>query len=122
MGGKILFQTARPLGIEFIERHVASVDELQTGMRALRVGDADAFFEVADAMVNSQDQLIIDTARVKRLPTMFVRPSSVIKAGLTSYGPSLHEVGRLSAKYVQRILAGAQPKDIPVEGVDKFDW
>ena len=114
-------QTARPLGIEFIERHVASVDELQARMRSLRVGEADAFFEVSDPMVNSQEQLIIDTARVKRLPTMFVRPSSVNKGGLTSYGVSLHEVGRLSAKYVQRILAGTQPKDIPVEGVDKFE-
>ncbi len=34
---------------------------------------------------------------------------------------SRHEVGRLSAKYVQRILAGVKPKDIPVEGVDKID-
>ena len=34
---------------------------------------------------------------------------------------SFHEVGRLSAKYVQRILTGAKPKDLPVQGVDKID-
>ena len=52
---------------------------------------------------------------------MFLDQSSVIKGGLVSYGVSYHEVGRLSAKYVQRILTGAKPKDLPVQGVDKID-
>ena len=81
----------------------------------------DAFFEVSDAQVALQNQLIIDTARVKRLPTMFKSQSSVIKGGLASYSVSRHEIGRLSAKYVQRILTGVKPKDLPVEGVDKID-
>jgi putative ABC transport system substrate-binding protein len=72
-------------------------------------------------MVAIQDQLIVDAARVKRLPTMFTNHSSVIKGGLASYSVSRHEVGRVSAKYVQRILAGVKPKDLPVEGVDKIE-
>jgi putative ABC transport system substrate-binding protein len=75
---------------------------------------------MADPMVSSQSQLIIDTARVKRLPTMFVQQSSVIKGSLASYSVNFHEVGRLSAKYVQRILTGVKPQDLPVEGVDKI--
>jgi putative ABC transport system substrate-binding protein len=75
---------------------------------------------VADAITVVQDQLIIDTARAKRLPTMFLQQNSVIKGGLASYSVSFNEVGRLSAKYVQRILAGAKPNDMPVEGVDKI--
>ena len=51
---------------------------------------------------------------------MFVDKSSVIKGALAAYSVSLCEVGRLSAKYVQRILAGVKPKDLPVEGVDKI--
>ena len=51
---------------------------------------------------------------------MFVDQSSVIKGALAAYSVSYHEVGRLSAKYVQRILAGVKPKDLPVEGVDKI--
>ena len=54
------------------------------------------------------------------MPTMFVDQSSVIKGALAAYSVSLYEVGRLSAKYVQRILAGVKPKDLPVEGVDKI--
>jgi ABC-type uncharacterized transport system substrate-binding protein len=118
---KFAREEARLRGVEFVERHVVSVEELQAGMRALRAGEMDAFFEVSDPLVAIQDQLIIDTARVKRLPTMFTNQSSVIKGGLASYSASRHEIGRVSAKYVQRILAGAKPKDLPVEGVDKIE-
>jgi putative tryptophan/tyrosine transport system substrate-binding protein len=52
---------------------------------------------------------------------MFDFLSHVIKGGLASYSVSLYQVGRLSAKYVQRILAGVKPKDLPVEGVDKVE-
>ncbi len=118
---KLARETAQRLGVEFIERHVVSVEELQAGVRALRAGEVDAYFAVSDALVGNQAQLIIDTARVKRLPTMFDQTSWVIKGGLVSYSVSLHEVGRLSAKYVQRILTGVKPMDLPVEGVDKIE-
>jgi putative ABC transport system substrate-binding protein len=81
----------------------------------------DAFFQLGDPMTSNQAQLIIDTARAKRLPTMFVNQSLVIKGGLASYSVSRHEVGRVSAKYVQRILTGVKPNDMPVEGIDKID-
>jgi putative tryptophan/tyrosine transport system substrate-binding protein len=71
--------------------------------------------------VVNQAQLIIDTARVKRLPTMFFFPSEVLKGGLASYSVDLHTVGRVSAKHVQRILTGIKPADLPVEGVDKIE-
>ena len=118
---KLAREEAARQGVELVERQVASVEELQAGMRALRAGEADAFFEVQDPMVQSQIQLIIDTARVKRLPTMLAFPSSVIKGGLASYAVSFHETGRISAKYVQRILAGAKPNDMPLEGIEKIE-
>jgi putative ABC transport system substrate-binding protein len=114
-------EAVRLRGVKLVERHVVSVEELQAGIRALKAGEMDAFFQVSDPMVSNQDQLIIDTAKVKRLPTMFVNHSSVIKGGLATYSVSRHEVGRVSAKYVQRILTGVNPKDLPVEGVDKID-
>jgi putative tryptophan/tyrosine transport system substrate-binding protein len=72
-------------------------------------------------MVSSQAQLIIDMARAKKLPTMFQEQSLIPKGGLASYGVSYREVGRLSAKYVQRILMGTRPQDLPVETVRKID-
>src|SRR5712692_3895673 len=114
-------EEARRLRVEFVERHVASVQELQAGLQALRAKEADAFLMVSDAMVFSQSQLIIDTARAKKLPTMFWEGGSVVKGGLASYGVSYHEAGRLSARYVQRILAGTNPKDLPVETLHKLE-
>ena len=118
---KLAREAAQQMGIQFVERHVASVEELQAGVRALRAGEFDAYLAMAEPIATNQSQLMIDTARVKRLPTMFNFTSEVIKGGLASYGVSFHQVGRVSAKYVQRILAGVKPKDLPVEGVDKIE-
>jgi ABC-type uncharacterized transport system substrate-binding protein len=52
---------------------------------------------------------------------MFVRQNSAIEGGLASYSVSFHEVGRLSAKYVQRVLTGVAPKDLPLQGVDRIE-
>jgi len=112
---------AKRLGIKFVERHVASVEELRKALQGLKAGQADAYFYTPDAMVASQVQLIIDTARARKLPTMFHEQSLVAKGALASYGQNFHEIGRLSAKYVQRILNGAHPRDLRVETVDHVE-
>ena len=114
-------EAAQQMGLQLIERHVGSVEELQAGVRALRAGEVDAYLAVSDAIASNGAQFIIDKARVERLPTMFDFLSHVTKGGLASYAVSFHEMGRLSAKYVQRILTGAKPQDLPVQGVDKIE-
>ena len=74
-----------------------------------------------DAMVTSQAEFIIDTAMAKKLPTMFAVSSLVAKGALATYGVSYREVGRLSAKYVQRILTGTGPQNLPVELLSKVE-
>jgi putative tryptophan/tyrosine transport system substrate-binding protein len=118
---KLAREAARQMGIQLVERHVASVEEFQAGVRALKAGEFDAYLAMAEPIASNQSQLIIDTARVKRLPTMFNFPSEVIKGGLATYSASFHQIGRVSAKYVQRILAGVKPKDLPVERIDKIE-
>lgn len=117
---KIARDAARQLKLELDERPVASVEELRAGLHALRPGEADAFFFVSDAMVASEAGLIIESARAKRLATMFQERGSVAKGALAAYGESHYAVGRLSAKHVQRVLLGAAPRDLPVEQVDRF--
>jgi putative ABC transport system substrate-binding protein len=114
-------EAARQMGLQLVERHFASVEELQASVRALRAGDVHAYLAVSDPTASNQAQLIIDTARDKKLPTMFDHLSHVTRGGLASYAVSFHEVGRLSAKYVQRILTGVKPQDLPVEGIDKIE-
>ena len=114
-------EEAKRLGLKFIERHVSSVEELRSALKALKAGEADAFFYTPDAMVGSQSQLIIDTANAKKLATMFQEGGLVAKGGLASYGQSYYELGRLSAKYVQKILSGAQPRDLRIETVEDVE-
>jgi putative ABC transport system substrate-binding protein len=108
------------LKIEIVERHIASVEDLRLGLKALKAQDADAYFFTPDAMVASQAQFIVDTAAGKKLPTMFHDPSLVAQGALVSYGVSYHEVGRLSAKYVQRVLTGTSPEKLPVEAFSRI--
>ena len=113
-------EAGRQLRIEIVERHVGSVEELRLGLKALKAQDADAYFFTPDGMVASQAQSIIDTAAAKKLPTMFHEPSLVAHGALVSYGVSYYEVGHLSAKYVQQILTGASPQNLPVESFSRL--
>jgi putative ABC transport system substrate-binding protein len=112
-------EAARQLKIEIVERPVGSVEDLRLGLKALKTQEVDAYFYTQDAMVVSQSQLIIDTARSKKLPTMFGEVSAVAQGALVSYGVSYYEVGRLSAKYVQRVLTGTSPQNLPVESLSR---
>jgi putative ABC transport system substrate-binding protein len=112
-------EAARQLGVEIVEQHVTSFDQLRLGLQRLQPREVHAYFHTPEAMVTSQALLIIDAARGKKLPTMFHEESSVVRGALVSYGHSFREIGRLSAKHVQRILAGTHPKDLPVENYDK---
>jgi putative tryptophan/tyrosine transport system substrate-binding protein len=76
-------------------------------------------FYVADAMVVSQAQYIVDVARAKKLPAMFADYNLIEQGALVAYGVSFYKVGRLSAKYVQRILAGTNPRELPAESLNK---
>jgi putative tryptophan/tyrosine transport system substrate-binding protein len=112
-------EAARQFDIELLERRVASVGELRVGLNALKTQDADAYFYTNDAMISSQAQLIIDAARIKKLPTMFTQTDFATQGALASYGVSWHEIGRQSAKYVQRVLTGTSPQDLPVESLSR---
>lgn len=114
-------EAAQRMGLQLVERHIASAEELQAAVRALKIGEVDAYLAVSDAVASNQAQVIIDTARVKKLPTMLDFLSHATNGGLASYAVSLHEMGRVSAKYVQRILTGVKPQDLPVEGIDKIE-
>jgi putative ABC transport system substrate-binding protein len=114
-------EAARHFRVQLVERHVTSVEQLRQRLEAFKAGEADAYFYTSDSMVTSQAQLVIDMAMSKKLPTMFSERSLVAMGGLASYGQNFHEVGRLSAKYVQKVMTGAQPGDLRVEIVDKFE-
>ena len=119
---KMLREAARQLKVELVERPIASVEELRAALRALRPGEVDAIAYVADAMVTSQAELVIETARARKLPTIFQDKGSVDKGALASYGESYYTIGRRSAKHIQQVLLGANPGDLPVEQLDRLQF
>ena len=120
-GANLAREEAKRLGLKFIERHVSSTEELRKGLQVLKTGEADAFFYIPDAMIIGQAQLIIDTAKTKKLPTMFQDESLVAKGGLASYGQNFQEVGKISAKLVYRVLNGTSPGDLRIETFDDVE-
>jgi len=120
-GAELARQEAKRLGLKLIERHVSSPDEVRKTLQEIKTKEADAFFYIADALMVSQAQLIVDTANQKKLPTMLQDQSLVAKGGLASYGQNYEEIGRASAKYVQRILSGTSPKELKIETVDSVE-
>jgi putative ABC transport system substrate-binding protein len=120
-GAKSGREEAKRLGLKFIERHANSAEELQKALHAVKIGEADAYFFIPDPIVVAHAQLIIDTARAKKLATMFHEQSLVTKGALASYGQNYHQVGRASAKYVQQVLSGAHPRDLKVETVENIE-
>jgi len=111
---------AHQLKLAIVERPVHSVDELRAGLRALRPGEVDGYFHVSDALTTSQADLLIEASRAKKLPLILQDRESVVRGALASYGLSYYTSGRLTASYVQRVLLGANPADLPVEQVNRL--
>jgi putative ABC transport system substrate-binding protein len=111
---------ARQLKVTIVERPVHSVEELRAALPALRSGEVDAYFHVGDALTTSHADLIIEAAKAQRLPLIFQNRESVVRGALASYGLSHDTGGRLTARYVQRVLLGANPGDLPVEQNDRL--
>ena len=84
-------------------------------------GRADALYVIPDPIVNTNRIRINTLALGARLPTMLGTRDAAREAGLMSYGPNNAELFRRAGDYVDKILRGAKPGDIPVEQPTKFD-
>jgi len=113
-------EAAARFGIEMVERHARSREEVIKAIAALQPGDADAYLSVSDASVSANYELLIARAKEIRLPVVVYDETIAERGALLSYGVDTREIGRQSAKLVQRILAGARPGDLPVENVTRL--
>ena len=120
-GFKLGSGEAQRMKIKLTGRQVKSIDELNAGLEALKAGEFDAYLYMPDAMVVSQAPRIVEVARAKRLPTMFHDQVVVARGALASYGQSYFEIGRRSAKYVQRVLSGTPPAELRIDTVDDVE-
>ena len=82
---------------------------------------AGALTVLASAMFNSERRRLVDLAAKNRLPAVYTQREFVDAGGLMSYGPNLADLFRRAATYVDKILKGAKPADLPVEQPTKFE-
>jgi ABC-type uncharacterized transport system substrate-binding protein len=112
---------ARSLGMQVEAYTARAPHELEGAFAAMARDRADAVFPLSDAMFGRQRRQIADLAARNRLAGMYHWRNYVEAGGLMSYGPNLTDLFRRSATYVDKILKGAKPADLPVEQPTKFE-
>jgi putative ABC transport system substrate-binding protein len=111
---------ARTLGLEVATSEIRRAEDIAPVFDALK-GRADALYVVADPLVTSNRIRINTLALGARLPTMHGQNDNAEAGGLMSYGANFPDLYRRAADYVDKILRGTKPADIPVEQPTKFD-
>jgi putative tryptophan/tyrosine transport system substrate-binding protein len=113
---------AKALRIQHQLLVVNSPKEIDTAFRAASKGRADAVLVTGGPTFNSQRTLLAELAIKHRLPTMYDRPEYVERGGLVTYSANITGFDRRAATFVDKILKGAKPADLPVEQPTKFEF
>lgn len=113
-------KAAKQLGLQVIALRVRNVEDLTPAIEAAH-HKAQALFVTSDAFLNDNRVLINTSAMDARLPTVYGYGGPTQSGGLITYGPSYADLFRRTADYVDKILRGTKPGDLPVEQPTKFE-
>ena len=115
---------AQALGFHLHVVEIRRADELDIAFAAMTQARADALVVVDDGVLlsSSLGGRIVDLAATSRLPAMYIAKFHVEAGGLMSYGASFPDIWRRAATYVDKILKGAKPADLPIEQPIKFEF
>jgi putative tryptophan/tyrosine transport system substrate-binding protein len=111
---------ARTLGLDATAHEIRRSEDFAPAFEAL-TGRADALYVVPDPLVSTNRTRIVTLALAGRIPAIYGSREWVEAGGLISYGPNIPDLFRRAADFVDKILRGAKPADIPVEQPTKFD-
>jgi putative ABC transport system substrate-binding protein len=111
---------ARTLGVEVATLEIRRTEDIAPAIEAGKAG-ADALYVAGDALLNANRARINILAAGARLPTIYPQREFVEAGGLISFGPNYQDLFRRAAGYVDKILRGGKPADLPVEQPTKFD-
>ncbi len=111
---------ARALGVDLALVEVQSPYDFKKAFRSVRRSKVGALLVLFSPVFNTEDAKISRVAIESKLPTMFQDPDNVRAGGLMAYGPSREEVFGRTGYYIDRLLKGAKPNDLPVEQSANF--
>jgi putative ABC transport system substrate-binding protein len=108
--------------LQYLDVHGAN--DIETAFRAARTGRADAVLTLTSAVLFTHRTQVVDLAGKSRLPVMYfaASPGFAAGGGLMSYGASHSDMDRRAATFVDKILKGAKPADLPIEQPTKFEF
>jgi putative ABC transport system substrate-binding protein len=121
MRALVLEAAARTLGVELHPLEVRSPDDFERVFQAATSARAGALLVFGDPLFTAHRTRIANLAARSRLPTIYELSGFAEVGGLMNYGADLHEMFRRAAAYVDKILKGARPADLPIEQPTKFD-
>ena len=101
---------------------VLSPKDIETVFRAASKGRADAALVQPSSIFNSHRTQVVELAVKSRLPAIYNHSQYVVDGGLMTYGASINDLDRRAATYVDKILKGRTPQDLPVEQPIKFEF
>jgi putative ABC transport system substrate-binding protein len=114
-------EAAAALGAEIVPVEIRAPGEIDNAFAAIKGAGADALVVLADPLFTAEARPIADFAVKQKLPAMVAFREQVIAGGLMSYGPDLKDSYRRAAVYVDKILKGAKPADLPIEQPTKVE-
>jgi len=113
-------RAARTLGVSVQAHGVLQAEDFDTAFAAMTRDRPDAIFMVSDSLTTINRKRVIDFADAQRIPAMFEFSVLVENGGLMSYGPSFDDAFQRIAYYVDRIIKGAKPAELPMEQPTRF--
>ena len=114
-------RTAQSLGVQLHALEVRQADEVERAFATATSAGAAALIVLRSVVMETHRTQILQLAAQSRLPVMSDLREFVDDGGLMSYGPSVSEAWRRAATYVDKILKGARPADLPIEQPTKFE-
>jgi putative ABC transport system substrate-binding protein len=115
-------KAAQSLGLVLQSLEIRNAIDVENSFSAMSKQRADAFITLPQTVINVHRKRILALATKSRLPSVYGDKVWVEAGGLMSYGPDTMDINRRAAVYVDKILKGAKPADLPVEQPTKFEF
>jgi len=119
---KVIEEAASALKLKVHSLAVRSIEDFDGAFQAATKSRAEALMPLGDPLIGSQSKQVVEYAMSNRLPAIFATKKPVEAGGLMSYAPDLADQYRRAAVYVDKILKGAKPGELPVEQPTKFEF
>jgi putative ABC transport system substrate-binding protein len=113
---------AKALRLKLLPLAVRSLDDFESAFAGAKRDGAQALITTTGGLINAQQRQVLDFAAKNRLPAMYHSPAFVEAGGLMSYAPNYTDLWRRAADFVDKILKGTKPADLPVEQPKKFEF